>query len=165
MSDRTNPSDPSSGRVALPQENWPITIDGVRYCRPCFEAGHRVPTHNQATRSPYCDFHFREARSSAKRRWREKAKAEDGAVVRARKAPSGAHVDPSGYLVLDPDGAERLRADLVRWHEAIAEVAETLGFAVGSGAGNAMVQQAANHLTALANELADWTSLTQEQSD
>lgn len=164
LSDRTNPSVPSSGRVALPQENWPITIDGTRYCRPCHEAGHLVPTRDQASRSPYCEFHFKDARSSAKRRWREAAKASERAVERAGKAPRVAHSDPSGHLVLDPEGAERLRSDLVRWREATAEVADTLRFAVDSGAGNAMVQRAADHLTALADELTNWsTTLAQEE--
>ncbi len=163
LSDRTNPSVPSSGRVALPQENWPITIDGVRYCRPCYDTGHRIPTQDQASRSPYCEFHFKEARSSAKRRWRDAARAREGAVERASKVPTAAYSDPSGHLVLDPEGAERLRGDLARWREAMAEVADTLGFAVDSGAGNAMVQRAADHLTALADELAKWSaSLTPE---
>src|SRR5688572_24042583 len=166
MSDRTNPSDPSSGRVAGPQENWPITVGGVRYCRPCHEAGHLVPTHDQASRSPYCDFHFKEARSSAKRRWRDAAKAREGAVERASRDLKTAHSDASGHLVLDPKGAQQLRSDLVRWHEALAEVADTLGFAVDSGAGNAMVQRAADSLTSLAHELNNWsTSLGQDDSD
>lgn len=166
LSDRTNPSVPSSGRVALPQENWPITIDGTRYCRSCHEDGHLVPTQDQASRSPYCEFHFKEARSSAKRRWRDAARAREGAVERASKDPEAVHLDPSGHLVLDPEGAQRLRSDLIRWGEVIAEVADTLGFAVESGAGNAMVQRAADNLTALVDELANWsTSLAQETPD
>ncbi|MCU1670818.1 MAG: hypothetical protein JWP40_3745 [Blastococcus sp.] len=97
---------------------------------------------------------------------RDKAKARSGAVERARRAPKTVHSDPNGHLVLDPEGANRLRGDLIRWHETLTEVAETLGFAVDSGAGNAMVQQAASDLVELAGELGDWSSsLTQEQSD
>ncbi len=166
MSDRTNPSVPSSGRVGSPQENWPITIDGTRYCRLCHEAGHLVPTHDQATRSPYCEFHFKEARSSAKRRWRDATRAREDAVERAIKVLKTVHLDPSGHLVLDPDGAERLRSDLVRWREAIAEVADTLRFTLGSGGGNAMVQRAADNLSALGDELTDWsTSLSPKHPD
>ena len=159
MSDQTNPSVPSSGRVALPQENWPITIEGTRYCRLCHEAGHRVPTRDQATRSPYCDFHFREARSSAKRRWREAAKEREGAVERASQNLATAHSDPNGHLVLAPEGAQRLRSGLLRWHDVIAEVADTLGFAVVSGAGNAMVQRAADNLAMLAVEIEEWATV------
>lgn len=158
VSDRTNPSARPSERIGLPQENWPITIDGVRYCRRCYEDGHRTPTHDQATRSPYCEFHFKEARSSAKRRWRDRAKASEGAIQRATKAPQKVYSDADGHLVLDPDGAERLRADLARWRENMEEVAETLGFAVGSGAGNAMVQRAVADLTTIASQVAEWSA-------
>lgn len=159
MSDQVNPSNPSRGRIALPQENWPIAIGGTRYCRICHEAGHLVPTHDQASRSPYCEFHFKEARSSAKRRWRDAARAREGAVERAIEAPKVAHADPSGHLVLDPEGAQRLRRDLARWREAMAEVVDTLGFAVGGNAGNAMVQRSADHLAELANEIVEWATI------
>jgi len=153
VSDHESGSEGVSAQVAGPQDNWPITVDGTRYCRPCHDAGHLVVTRDQASRTPYCEFHWNEARSSAKRRYRESIKSRDSALGNMRATSTSIHVSAEGYVVLAPEEAAAMRADLHRWSETVRELAEALRHASGSVPGARRVLSAAEDLSTLSDQM------------
>lgn len=159
MSDRPDLSEGSDLSEATRGPNWtlkPVVMDGGRYCRPCHAEGHLEPNHPDHPNSPYCKYHFRQARNEAKRRLRQEQRRRRKAVEQAVSVKGSVYIDPEGYIVLKPEGADALRRDLAAWQETVHDVATALGFAGERTTGQPIVQRAAQDLGGLERSLEHW---------